>query len=492
MKIAGCFLIFLFFLSCTQAQLGVRYDPSMQTQKNLQYFKPKGNLFVGDCMPFFRDGTFYFYWLLDSAHHRGLNGLGGHQWVLSTTRDLLSWKQYPIVLGIDEGWEKSICTGSVVFYKGRYYAFYATRLLENGKVNEQLSYAISTDGIHFDKQKPNPFYTSAPGYSKRNFRDPKVFIGQDGLFHLFVSSQQENPVMASADGTLVHLTSSDLEHWAVLDPVLTGQASVPECPDYFRWKGWYYLVYSDRSNTYYVKSKGPYGPWEAPRYQALSEEFANVVKTGAFSKDRRIAAAWIPSREDSLDDHDEIFGGNAVFRELGQEPDGTLSARFPEEMIPPTGPRLQASVFNDYLSRSLDTAGVEIAAFNGVGAAHVENMPLNYRITMDMEPAGPNEEYGLLLRSSPKGQGGYRMNVEASAMRVSLGNTAILGVEGLTKPVKIDLIVTGDIMDVCIGGKRTLVNRGYEQKGNCLWFYAKHGKVRFTHIVIRPLLEPAD
>ena len=136
MKIAGCFLIFLFFLSCTQAQLGVRYDPSMQTQKNLQYFKPKGNLFVGDCMPFFRDGTFYFYWLLDSAHHRGLNGLGGHQWVLSTTRDLLSWKQYPIVLGIDEGWEKSICTGSVVFYKGRYYAFYATRLLENGKVND--------------------------------------------------------------------------------------------------------------------------------------------------------------------------------------------------------------------------------------------------------------------------------------------------------------------------------------------------------------------
>ena len=47
-------------------------------------------------------------------------------------------------------------------------------------------------------------------------------------------------------------------------------------------------------------------------------------------------------------------------------------------------------------------------------------------------------------------------------------------------------------MDVCIGGKRTLVNRGYEQKGNCLWFYAKHGKVRFTHIVIRPLMEPAD
>jgi len=66
---------------------------------------------------------------------------------------------------------------------GKFYAFYATRLIDaNGKVNEQLSYAISDDGIHFVKQKPNPFYTSAPGYSKRNFRDPKAVVDADGVF----------------------------------------------------------------------------------------------------------------------------------------------------------------------------------------------------------------------------------------------------------------------------------------------------------------------
>src|SRR6218665_2115359 len=99
-------------LSATAQKLGVQYDPTIQVTKNLQYFRPKGNLFVGDCMPFEHKGTYYFYWLLDSAHHASLNGLGGHQWALSTSTDLKTWKQHPIVLGIDEPWEKSICTGS--------------------------------------------------------------------------------------------------------------------------------------------------------------------------------------------------------------------------------------------------------------------------------------------------------------------------------------------------------------------------------------------
>lgn len=167
-------MIIFFLLNITiyslKGQLSVRYNPAVQPVTGMQYFRPAGNnLFVGDCMPFYKDGTYYLNGLIDSAHHSALHGLGGHQWVLSTTRDLKTCKHQPIAIGIDEDWEKSICTGSVVFANNQYFAFYATRLLENGKVNEQLSYAISKDARHFEKQKPNPFYTSASGYSKRNF-----------------------------------------------------------------------------------------------------------------------------------------------------------------------------------------------------------------------------------------------------------------------------------------------------------------------------------
>lgn len=154
------FLLFGFILTFTlQAQLSVKYDPSKQPVNNLQYFKPVGNnLFVGDAIPYFHNDTYYLFWLLDSAHHSSLGGLGGHQWAVSTTKDLKHWVNYPIAIGIDEDWEKSICTGSIAYADKKFYAFYATRLInKQGKVNEQLSYAVSNDCIHFRKQKPNPF-----------------------------------------------------------------------------------------------------------------------------------------------------------------------------------------------------------------------------------------------------------------------------------------------------------------------------------------------
>jgi hypothetical protein len=472
----GTLLCLLTLWGCyAGAQIGVQYDPSVQSAKNMQYFKPKGNISVGDCMPFYHDGTFYEYWLLDSLHGENFHGLGGHQWVLSTTTDLKSWKQEPIALGIDEPWEKSICTGSVVFYKGKYYAFYATRLISNGQVNEQLSYAVSSDGIHFEKQKPDPFYTSAPGYSKRDFRDPKAFVDAAGEFHLFVASDQVHPVLDHAAGCLVHLTSKDLKTWTVHDPILTGQPSTPECPDYFYWKGWYYLVYSDNSNTWYVKSKGPYGPWQEPDYQALNEDWANVVKTAEFKGDRRIATAWIPSRRDNKDNGNEIFGGNMVFREVLQEPDGTLDTRFPPEMIPRTGADLG-------LKKSFI-----INAPGGVGAAPIENVPPRYRVTFEADPIGTNEEYGVYLKADSNAATGYRLNFSAEDQTVSLGNTMIRAVKGLNHPIHVDIIVKEDIIDVCVDGRRCIVNRVPGYKGGFLWFYAKHGKVTFRAIRISPL-----
>src|SRR6195952_3785891 len=81
------FIVFFQFALDSKSQLGVRYDPAIQPITGMQYFKPVGNLFVGDCIPFFRDSTYYLYWLLDSAHHKSLNGLGGHHWALSTSAD---------------------------------------------------------------------------------------------------------------------------------------------------------------------------------------------------------------------------------------------------------------------------------------------------------------------------------------------------------------------------------------------------------------------
>ena len=60
-------LVCLFISNAGYSQSGfsVKYNPSAQQRTDLQYFKPSGDLFVGDCIPFFHDGTYFLYWLLD-------------------------------------------------------------------------------------------------------------------------------------------------------------------------------------------------------------------------------------------------------------------------------------------------------------------------------------------------------------------------------------------------------------------------------------------
>ena len=71
------FLLGIMHLLST-ANLRASYDPEKQPG-TMQYFTPVGGAyFVGDCIPFAHDGTYYLYWLLDEGHHSALGGLGGH------------------------------------------------------------------------------------------------------------------------------------------------------------------------------------------------------------------------------------------------------------------------------------------------------------------------------------------------------------------------------------------------------------------------------
>jgi len=250
--------IVIFLMICywqiASSQFDVNYDPKQQPIDEIQYFKPvEHDLFVGDCMPFSHDGTLYMYWLIDKGHHSALNGYGAHQWVLSTSDDLINWKHYPIALGLDEEWEKSICTGSVIYAEESFYAFFATRSVRDGQRYEEMSFAVSDDGKDFKKLKPNPFFTAPEGYDPGHFRDPKAVEDSDG-YHLFISAYQSDPEMIGFGGTLAHLFSDDLRNWEVKAPILTGQRHTPECPDYFIWNERRYYRCINRQSSLHCKS----------------------------------------------------------------------------------------------------------------------------------------------------------------------------------------------------------------------------------------------
>lgn len=93
----------------------------------MQYYTPDVPRFVGDCMPFYHDGVFHLYYLLDENHHRTRGGLEVHQWAHASSADQREWRHHPLAIPVEEEWEGSICTGSVFHHQGDFHAFYPTR-----------------------------------------------------------------------------------------------------------------------------------------------------------------------------------------------------------------------------------------------------------------------------------------------------------------------------------------------------------------------------
>ncbi|WP_270090728.1 family 43 glycosylhydrolase [Sphingobacterium sp. SYP-B4668] len=484
--------VLLLLTKSSFAQKVTDYNPSIQRTTSLQYFKPtEAHLFSGDCMPYYHNGTFYLYWLLDEGHHAGLDGLGGHQWALSTSTDLVNWQHHPVALGIDnDEWEKSICTGSVIAEGDKFYAFYATRVKENEKVHEQLSYAISHDGGYtYEKQTPNPFYYAPDVCISRDFRDPKVFKGEDGLFHLLVSGNLKDPILNGFGGYLVHLVSSDLKDWKEIESPLKGQRGTPECADYFKWNDWYYLLYSIAGHTYYVMSQNPYGPWVYPESQTLASHFECVYKTAPFKDGRRIGVAYSPYRKDNKDNEDRIWGGNILFREICQEPNGTLSSKFLPEVQPSASPITDPVIKTPFKSAQVSPEDkmLTITAAGDFGIAEMDALPDNYRISMRIEPNGNYEELGLFLRATDRHMDGYRLELNPNNQTVLMHNSSIQAVKGMKEPFDLEVIVYEDFFDVSIDNKRCLLNRLPEHRGDKLFFYVKNGNAIFRDVKVEAL-----
>jgi beta-fructofuranosidase len=479
----------------------------------MQYFKPPGDFFVGDCMPFYHDGTFHLYYLLDENHHQGKGGLGGHQWAHASTRDLVHWEHHPLALAIEHEWEASICTGSVFYDCGVFYAYYATRYPD---WSEHLSMATSADGIHFAKSEPNPFASPEPPYRPGPFRDPIVFRdAASGTYHLLATAELAGYPLPGRGGCLAHFTGGPRE-WRQEGPFyIPGYAGhQPECADYFEWHGWYYLIFSHLGVAHYRMARGPFGSWECPAVDTFDAGHAVVMKTAAFTGDRRLGVAFLASPPPHR------YAGNAVFRELIQHADGTLGTRFPSEMSPVGGDALplRFAALTGEVRQHDDTLG--LCASTGLGVACTESLPRNLQLTVRVQASAASFEIGLhdlTPGPSPAGEGrisqpaaasfevGFRgsgayedahvLRFEPSRGRVGWTRpgapvnrtmdaeeqerAAIYGVTGLDRPFDLEVVLKDDIADVCIDNRRTLIARLPHLDGDRLFIAARDGGVTF-------------
>lgn len=96
-------------------------------------------------------------------------------------------------------------------FKEEYSAYLFAYFLGNSPEQEQLSYAISLDGYHFNALNGGrSVWKSSVG--TECLRDPYIFKGEDGLYHL-LATDMKSSLGWSSNRHLLSAKSTDLVHW---------------------------------------------------------------------------------------------------------------------------------------------------------------------------------------------------------------------------------------------------------------------------------------
>ena len=442
---------------------------------NPQYWRPRGyNAWVGDCMPFFHDGVFHFYYLFDRRHCGSKWGMGAHQFGHASTKDLVHWDYHPLAVPITEQTEPSLGTGLCVFHDSRYYMFFIPHnrrgaFKDSPWLGDDVRVATSTDGIHFAKPAaPNV----SLGYRTGGDINPNVVYDAAGKRFLMVVSDR-------------CFVSTNLRDWKETKEFASGSIPPWGCVSYFDWNGWYY--YSAWQNV--LKSRQPIGRNVWRDAGNLGDSLA-CPQVAEFTGNRRLLVGFLDDRQ---------YADYAVFRELVQHPNGDLGTKWVAEMIPPAGDKASLPFERIAGEATADGGRIRLNAKTGPSAAALTGMPANARITLRLRPEASVKEFGLVVRASGKPNSGMEMkvvpaerviefNLPASSDRRH-GEKALRNAKPLAGAFAIDLIIKDDLLNVCLNNNRTYIVR-IPSGDDRLGFFARGGAATFEDIVIRPLLQP--
>lgn len=193
------------------------------------------------------DGEYHLFF----QYHPYSSEWGPMHWGHAKSKDLIKWTHLPVALApVEEGPEGGAAfSGSALEHRGEHLLMYT----ENWNGVQVQNIAKSKDGIHYLKLSDKPVITSdmLPKYaSKKDFRDPKIWI-EDEVFYSLVSSRNDE----NNCGQLLLYSSNDFLEWSYERTLVKSDGTIGEmweCPDLFTLNNHEVLIVSPQ----YMKSKG--------------------------------------------------------------------------------------------------------------------------------------------------------------------------------------------------------------------------------------------
>ena len=227
---------------------------------------------VGDPMPFYdqKSGEFKVLYLQEFINNMTYRF---HPiWAVSTS-DGANYESLGELIPFganDYQQDAALGTGCAFEKDGTYYIYY-TGHNGNCKNREVVMRATSTDFATWTKDELWTLNGPDFGYSSNDFRDPQIFVADDGLWHMVIASKLK----------FAEFKSADLKTWEHVGQFPMIWDRMCECPDIFKMGDYWYLVYSEGYRASWSR-KVKY--MMAPTFEALKACFndpgANWPKDG--------------------------------------------------------------------------------------------------------------------------------------------------------------------------------------------------------------------
>jgi beta-fructofuranosidase len=287
-------------------------------------YQPEG-YGIGDAMPFYEDGVFYYY----HYKHKIGDHSQGQNWTLSSTRDFIHYTDYGELFKHGEEGEQDFIfrSGTLLKKDGVYHFFYGG--------DRDVECVLHAGGRDLKNLEKDAFRLPIQsGYGPTEWRDPFVgWVDELGAYILILGTRKAT-VSRHLDGASVYFLSQDLRHWEFKgDLWAPNQYTTHEMPDLFKIGSWWYLLvseYSDSTQVIYRRSKKATGPWELAPDDVLDGPSYFAGRTVADEKGRRFLSGWIAGKQ-SPDDR-APYGGPAGqwVHQVYQKDDGSLGVSLPD------------------------------------------------------------------------------------------------------------------------------------------------------------------
>lgn len=264
---------------------------------------------------------------------------GPMHWGHAVSTDLLHWEYLPCALAPDSPTDNGpgCFSGSAVEMEdGRQLLLYTSVVAEkqpDGEMRDIQTQSIAVgNGLDYEKPLEYPVLTVKDipdGYSKFDFRDPKIWREEDGYYAVTVNCTEDG----SGAALLFH--SPDGYKWtyrSVLDRSRNELGKMWECPDFFPLDGKYVLMLGPME----MRAKGAFhnghnvialiGDYDKATHTFTRERVQLMdcgidfyaTQTTLAPDGRRLMTAWLQTWSDTMDKpQDSKWFGQLIFpREL--------------------------------------------------------------------------------------------------------------------------------------------------------------------------------